>query len=74
MCCKYYSFDLIIALAYLKKKKKKKIILYISVVTHNLTYIEKGHSIAADCNIAKVIMHVFFCKYYIALHPMRCYK
>ena len=26
-----------------------------SVVTHNLTYIEKGHSFAADCNIAKVI-------------------
>ena len=50
MCCKYYSFDLIIALAYLKKK-----ILYMSVVTHNLTYIEKGHSFAADCNIAKVI-------------------
>ena len=71
MCCKYYSFDLIIALAYLKKKI---IILYISVVTHNLTYIEKGHSIAADCNIAKVIMHVLFCKYYIALHPMRYYK
>ena len=73
MCCKYYSFDLIIALAYLKKKKII-IILYISVVTHNLTYIEKGHSIAADCNIAKVIMHVFFSKYYIASHPMRCYK
>ena len=51
MCCKYYSFDLIIALAYLKKKK----ILYMSVVTHNLTYIEKGHSFAADCNIAKEI-------------------
>ena len=50
MCCKYYSFDLIIALAYLNKKK-----LYMSVVTHNLTYIEKGHSFAADCNIAKVI-------------------
>ena len=53
MCCKYYSFDLIIALAYLKKKINK--ILYMSVVTHNLTYIEKGHSFAADCNIAKVI-------------------
>ena len=26
-----------------------------SVVTHNLTYIEKGHSFSADCNIAKVI-------------------
>ena len=23
-----------------------------SVVTHNLTYIEKGHRFAADCNIA----------------------
>ena len=52
MCCKYYSFDLIIALAYLKKYIY---ILYMSVVTHNLTYIEKGHSFAADCNIAKVI-------------------
>ena len=51
MCCKYYCFDLIIALAYLKKKNK----LYMAVVTHNLTYIEKGHSFAADCNIAKVI-------------------